>query len=137
MLTLRGRENLGAMAINGYSAFPKAPQLQEPHYQIVYCHMQDTRRCGGFTSFQRSSRYILQPQATEQKMTSSYEDGIFLILITKKMKKPKGSRFPNCGLVCTEIKCLFSSTFELILLHKFSKSIFIEAWWASWSGFIS
>ena len=26
-----------------YSAFPKTPVLQEPHYQIVECHKQDTR----------------------------------------------------------------------------------------------
>ena len=25
---------VGAMAINGYSAFPKAPALLEPHHQI-------------------------------------------------------------------------------------------------------
>ncbi len=30
------------MAIKGYSAFPKAPALLEPHHQIVSCHNQDT-----------------------------------------------------------------------------------------------
>ena len=26
-----------------FSAFLKAPALQEPHHQIVWCHIQDTR----------------------------------------------------------------------------------------------
>ena len=26
------------MAMKGYSAFPKAPTLQESHYRIVLCH---------------------------------------------------------------------------------------------------
>ena len=30
------------MAIKGYSAFPKAPTLLEPHHQIVRSHIQDT-----------------------------------------------------------------------------------------------
>ena len=34
------------MAMKGYSAFPKAPALAEPHHQIILCHIQDTR-CGG------------------------------------------------------------------------------------------
>ena len=29
------RVDLGAMAMKGYSAFPKAPALLEPHHQIV------------------------------------------------------------------------------------------------------
>ena len=33
--------------MKGYSAFPKAPALLEPHHQIVYCHIQDTHRGGG------------------------------------------------------------------------------------------
>ena len=33
--TTRGRGDLGAMAMKGYSAFPKAPALLEPYYQIV------------------------------------------------------------------------------------------------------
>ncbi len=32
---------LGAMAIKGYSTFPKALALLEPHYQIILCHIQD------------------------------------------------------------------------------------------------
>ena len=35
MLPLRARVDLGAMAMKGYSAFPKAPVLLEPHHQIV------------------------------------------------------------------------------------------------------
>ena len=46
MLPLLARLDLGAMAMKGYSAFPKAPALLEPHHQIVYCHIQDTRLGG-------------------------------------------------------------------------------------------
>ena len=53
------------MAIKGYSAFPKASALLEPHHQIIYCHIQDIR-WGFLTSLQRSSRCILQPQPTGQ-----------------------------------------------------------------------
>ena len=42
MLPLWARVNLGAIAIKRYSAFPKAPDLLEPHYQIVLCHILDT-----------------------------------------------------------------------------------------------
>ena len=35
MLPLRARVDLGAMAMKGYSAFPKAPALLKPHHQIV------------------------------------------------------------------------------------------------------
>ena len=35
MLPLTVREDLGAMAMKGYSAFPKDPALLEPHHQIV------------------------------------------------------------------------------------------------------
>ncbi len=53
--------DLGAMVIKGHSAFPKAPELMDPHHQIVYCHMQGT--CwNNLTSLQKCSMYILQPQ---------------------------------------------------------------------------
>ena len=35
MLPLQARVDLGAMAMKGYSAFPKAPVSLEPHQQIV------------------------------------------------------------------------------------------------------
>ena len=35
VLPLRARVDFGAMAIKGFSAFPKAPALLEPHHQIV------------------------------------------------------------------------------------------------------
>ena len=35
MLPLQARVDLGAMAVKGYSAFPKAPALLEPHQQIA------------------------------------------------------------------------------------------------------
>ena len=38
--TIRARVDLGAMAIKGDSAFPKAPALLEPHHQIDSCYKQ-------------------------------------------------------------------------------------------------
>ena len=35
VLPLRARVDLGAMAMKGYSTFPKALALLEPHHQIV------------------------------------------------------------------------------------------------------
>ena len=35
MLPLWARVDLTVMAMKGYSAFPKAPALLEPHHQIV------------------------------------------------------------------------------------------------------
>ena len=35
VLPLRTRVDLGAIAMKGYSAFPKAPVLLEPHHQSV------------------------------------------------------------------------------------------------------
>ena len=35
VLLLWARVDLGAMAMKGYSAFPKAPALPKPHHQIV------------------------------------------------------------------------------------------------------
>ena len=52
MLPLRARLNLGAMAMKGYSAFPKAPPLLDLHYHI------------SFTPLLRCSWCILQPQLT-------------------------------------------------------------------------
>ena len=65
VLPRRARVDLGAMAIKGYSAFPKAPATLEPQHQIVLCYIQDTH-WRGFTPLQGSSRCILQPQPTGQ-----------------------------------------------------------------------
>ena len=35
VLPLRARVDLEAMAMKGYSVFPKVPALLEPHHQIV------------------------------------------------------------------------------------------------------
>ena len=67
MLPLWARVDLGAMAMKEYFAFPKAPTFQEPHHQIVYCHIQNIRcGVGGLATLQRKSRCILQPQPTGQ-----------------------------------------------------------------------
>ena len=42
MLPLRVWVNIGALGIKRYSAFYKAPELLEPHHQIINCHILDT-----------------------------------------------------------------------------------------------
>ena len=65
--SLQVRVDLAAMAMKGYSTFPKAPKL-ETHHQMVLWHIQDTHIGGGksFTFLQRCSWCILQPQPTGQ-----------------------------------------------------------------------
>ena len=51
VLPHRARVDLGAMAVKGCSAFPKAPVVLEPHHQIVECHIQDTHWGGGLSVY--------------------------------------------------------------------------------------
>ena len=62
MLPLQARVDLRAMAINGYSAFPKAPALLEPHHQIVISRTLEE-------VLLLSSLCILQPQPTAPLQT--------------------------------------------------------------------
>ena len=57
VLPLLAREDLGAIVMKGYSAFPRAPVLKEPDHQIVLCHIQDTKWGGGLTPLQRCTMY--------------------------------------------------------------------------------
>ena len=63
--TLSGatRGDLVVIAIKKRSAFPKSLALLEPHFQIVYRHIQN-RHWRGLTPLQRSNVCILQPQPT-------------------------------------------------------------------------
>ena len=62
VLLRRARVDLGAMAIKGYSAFPKAPAPLEPHHLTVQRHMQDTRWGGGScASAEKQSVYSTTP----------------------------------------------------------------------------
>ena len=56
MLPLRARVDLRAMAMKGYSAFPKAPALLEPHHQIV-----SRTLVGGYPSAEVPSVYSTAP----------------------------------------------------------------------------
>ena len=60
LLSLRDRVNLGAVTMKGYSTFPKAPALLEPHPQIVLYHIQETHGRGGLT-LQRCRLYSTTP----------------------------------------------------------------------------
>ena len=74
VLPLRARVDLGAMTMNGYSTFPKAPALFEPHNQIVYCHKQDTRweqEC--YTSLGMHSVYSTAPGGWTENHVNAYK----------------------------------------------------------------
>ena len=60
MQQLQARVDLGAMAMKGYSLFPKASDLLVSHHQIALCHMLSTH----VHHLQRLHRCILQPQPT-------------------------------------------------------------------------
>ena len=53
--TFWARVDQGAMAMKGYSTFPKAPAEQEPRHQIVLIHIQDT--CWPYPSAEVQSAY--------------------------------------------------------------------------------
>ena len=50
---------LRAMSVKKYSAFIKAPALQEPRDQIVKCHIQDTRWEAWYPSAEKQLVYSL------------------------------------------------------------------------------
>ena len=77
MLPLWARVDLGAIAMKGYSAFPKTPTLPSD-YLVSY-----PGYSFGVGSYplQRSSRCILQPQLTGQRRTGK--------IAHEKIKKSK------------------------------------------------
>ena len=68
MLPLWARVDLGAMAMKGCSALPKAPALLEPHHQID-CLVSLVGRGAVLPPLQRFSQCIHQPQPTGQDLT--------------------------------------------------------------------
>ena len=63
MLLFQVIVDLGAIAMNGYSVFPKAPVLLESYHQIVLVSYLG-HSFGGLTPLQRCRWCILQPQPT-------------------------------------------------------------------------
>ena len=52
----------GAMAMKGYSTFPKAPAELEPHHQIVLCHIRTlVGRWGSYLSTEVQLVYSTAP----------------------------------------------------------------------------
>ena len=68
--------------MKGYSTFPKVPALLEPHHQIVYCHIQDTRCGGSYPSAEKQPVYSTAPADWAMKRfhftASSMTEGIFI-----------------------------------------------------------
>ena len=61
VLPLQDRVDLGAKAMKGYSIFPKAPALLEPHHQIVLCHILGTYWGGSYLSAEMLLVYSAAP----------------------------------------------------------------------------
>ena len=61
MLPLRDRVNTGAMTMRGYSAFPKAPALLEPHYHISSVISRTLVWGGGYPFAEKQSVYSAAP----------------------------------------------------------------------------
>ena len=86
MLPFWVRVELGAMAMNGCSAFPKAPTSLEPtirSFSVTSKTLIGGRSLGvGLTPLQRCCQCILQPQPTGQSSIWSYLSsvGTFLLL---------------------------------------------------------
>ena len=78
MQPLWAREDLGAMAMKRYSAFPKTSALQEPINQIVQCHIQDPHFFGGGGSYSSAEK---QPDwETGQKDEYSLKNKIIYMI---------------------------------------------------------
>ena len=57
MLPLRARVDLGAMAMKGYSAFPKAPALLQPHHLMFSVISRHSLGGGSYPSAEVQSVY--------------------------------------------------------------------------------
>ena len=53
--------DLGAMTVKGYLAFPNAPAILKPYYQIVLCQIQDIRCEESYHSAEIQLVYLLRP----------------------------------------------------------------------------
>ena len=84
------RVDLGAMAILGYSVFPKAPALLEPHHQIFWCHIRDSRLGQSYSSTEMQLVYsTARADWAELTRALFYVLGrIFLLVNTKNRLFP-------------------------------------------------
>ena len=73
MLLFQPSVGLRVMAMKGYSTFPKAPILLEPHHEIAQYHLQDTH-WRGLTLLQRTTQCILQPQLTGKQVGREFTE---------------------------------------------------------------
>ena len=61
VLPFQARVDLLAMAMKGYSVFPKASASMEPHQQIVQCHIHDSHGGVSYLSAETQSVYFIAP----------------------------------------------------------------------------
>ena len=94
MQTFQARVDLGAMAMKGYSAFPKAPASLETLPSDCLVSLPG-HSLGGLTPLQRCSRCILQSQPTGQPY-SRYLIMRWGILLNRK-QMPKNRKCTLCS----------------------------------------
>ena len=120
------------MAMKGYSTFPKAPALLEPHQSDCLVSYPGHSLGGGLTPLQRSSRCILQPQPTGQSSHSSFL--LWLVILLKLASWHIGHCLTQCDLKVAEMNIQHSLILEF-MLYKFelgynavevTKNIFYE-----------
>ena len=89
VLPLRARVDLGATAMKGYSAFPKAPALLGPSPSDCLVSYPGHSLGGGLIPLQRSSRCILQPQPTghpkQRNAFNNQEQSCYNIVVTSQL----------------------------------------------------
>ena len=66
------------MAIKGYSAFTKAPALLEPHHQIVWCHIHETRWGGAYPTAEEQS---VNSTAAADRANQKYWNSIWSLTV--------------------------------------------------------
>ncbi len=98
MLPLRARVDLGAMAMNGYSAFPKPAALLEPHTPPVEGHLPATRWGGGS-----------YPSAEKQSVYSTTLEVISTVVVPFQLLED-----PMEVLLCERVNDLRLSLFHLL-----------------------
>ena len=81
--SISNNSDLGAMAVMGYTAFPKTPASQGPFHQIPLGHIQDTLWDGVLSIFREAVGVFYHPRRLGKfvclEWTSSYENVFFLM----------------------------------------------------------
>ena len=131
MLPLWARVDLGAMAMKGYSTFPKAPALLEPHHQIVLCHIQNTRWGGGsYPSVEVQSVY--STAAADWAIQKNYSRQFNSIRIKEEKNKIKftsdNTEIHNQPFTLTELQNSISKSNNIFKISSRYIQQYLDLW---------